>query len=119
MEIWERKGEDNCSFLKGPKEAVAEAITFVDFVILSFWLLAFVIPQAPFIQSEFVNRLEKTYLLQNPGSEIPISDHLLFIESLGYYWPEKLFYVCRVSIYDQKLQWFQSEDNEVPTKETD
>ena len=34
-------------------------------------------------------------------------------------WPEKLFYACRVCIYDQKLQWFQSEDNEVPAKETD
>ena len=41
-----------------------------------------------------------------------------FIESLGYFWPEKLFYACRVYIYDQKLQWFQSEGNEVPAKET-
>ena len=32
--------------------------------------------------------------------------------------PEKLCYVCRVYIFDQKLQWFQSEDNEVPAKET-
>ena len=31
--------------------------------------------------------------------------------------PEKL-YVCRAYIYDQKLQWFQSEDNEVLAKET-
>ena len=36
----------------------------------------------------------------------------------SYYWPEKLFYACRVYIYDQKLQWFQSEDNEVPAKKT-
>ena len=32
--------------------------------------------------------------------------------------PEKLCYVCRVYINDQKLQWFQSEDNEVPAKKT-
>ena len=27
---------------------------------------------------------------------------------------EKLFYACRVYIYDHKLYWFQSEDNEAP-----
>ena len=32
-------------------------------------------------------------------------------------WHEKLFCACRVYIYDQKLYWFQSEDNEVPAKE--
>ena len=31
--------------------------------------------------------------------------------------PKKLWNVCRVYICDQKLQWFQSEDNEVPAKE--
>ena len=32
--------------------------------------------------------------------------------------PEKLFYACLVYIYDLKLKWFQSEDNELPAKET-
>ena len=30
---------------------------------------------------------------------------------------QKLSYAIRVYIYDQKLSWFQSEDNEVPAKE--
>ena len=38
--------------------------------------------------------------------------------SVTDYWPKKLSFMCCVCIFDQKLQWFQSEDNKVPAKET-